>query len=390
MALRTLRAPAGRLEPAELGAKAREFALGYGACAVGISTTATLEGGPPSTDLGYVLEGARSAVTFAVPLDVGAIHDYLAKRSRERHQVDLNRTGTLATGIATQLASYLRQFGYESVGLTANEVYRDDDEVHAGQSYPDISHRLLGARCGIGWFGFSGNLLTPSHGANVVLCSMVTTAELEPTKPLPPEESYCDQCQSCNSSCPSGFFRYGKRDETTVSMGGVEFSYSERRSYARCNLVCAGFTGLHSSGRWSTWSPGRFAIPRDDVDLHPASVEAIAKWHQRPELHGHKLEQPLMYGMLRREIPFTCGNCNLVCAPKRSERDRRLELLRNSGVVIQKPDGSLAAVSPEEAEAYIDGLDPERRALYVNTDDGVQKGMQYMAEIRERRSPPGS
>ena len=36
---------------------------------VGVSTKETLAGGPPSTDLEYVLPGAKSAITFAVPLD---------------------------------------------------------------------------------------------------------------------------------------------------------------------------------------------------------------------------------------------------------------------------------------------------------------------------------
>ena len=35
----------------------------YGTVAVGIATTETLAGGPPSTDLTYVLPEARSAVT---------------------------------------------------------------------------------------------------------------------------------------------------------------------------------------------------------------------------------------------------------------------------------------------------------------------------------------
>ena len=50
-----------------------QFATDYltceGACAVGVATTETLAGGPPSTDLEYVLPGAKSAVSFAVPLD---------------------------------------------------------------------------------------------------------------------------------------------------------------------------------------------------------------------------------------------------------------------------------------------------------------------------------
>ncbi len=36
----------------------------------------------------------------------------------------------------------------------------------------------------------------------------------------------------------------------------------------------------------------------------------------------------------------------------------------SAGVVIQKPDGSLARVSPEEGETYIQSQDAARRSLY--------------------------
>jgi hypothetical protein len=46
-----------------------ELLMTQGVPLVGVSTRETLEGGPPSTDLEYVLPGAKSAITFAVPLD---------------------------------------------------------------------------------------------------------------------------------------------------------------------------------------------------------------------------------------------------------------------------------------------------------------------------------
>ncbi len=44
----------------------KEMALGSEAVAAGIATTESLAGGPPSTDLTYVLPEARSAVVFSV------------------------------------------------------------------------------------------------------------------------------------------------------------------------------------------------------------------------------------------------------------------------------------------------------------------------------------
>jgi epoxyqueuosine reductase QueG len=49
--------------------RVKDLARSYGASAVGIVTTEMLAGGPPSTDLAYVLPNAKSAVSFAVALD---------------------------------------------------------------------------------------------------------------------------------------------------------------------------------------------------------------------------------------------------------------------------------------------------------------------------------
>ena len=84
----------------ELTELAIDSVMSEGACAAGITTTDTLFGGPPSTDLTYVLPGARSAVTFAVPLDPGAIERYLSKKDHAGHQRDNIRTNLYVTGLA--------------------------------------------------------------------------------------------------------------------------------------------------------------------------------------------------------------------------------------------------------------------------------------------------
>jgi len=60
----------------------------------------------------------------------------------------------------------------------------------------------------------------------------------------------------------------------------------------------------------------------------------------------------------------SCNNCQSVCHPDPEERKRRHKLLVDSGVVIQNPDGSLEAVSPQEAERRLAAMSPEVRALY--------------------------
>jgi len=336
---------------------AREFVLDEGACAVGIATLDTLRGGPPSAELRYVLPQARSAVSFAVALDQTLIEPFLAKRDRRAHERDNIRANTLSSGIALNLAKWLEQEGYPSVPIASNNVYRLEVPRGRVAMDPDISLRYLAVRSGVGHFGLSGNVITDSHGAGVILGGVVTSAELTPTDPLPGEESYCDGCRLCMACCCSGMM---SRDElTTVSLGGMEFSYSRRLDYLRCEFVCGGFTGLHPSGRWSTWSPGRFRIPESDEDFRPALVRGIKAHAQWPDMGGgfHHI-------LMGRKLHLTCGNCQLVCVPERKERAKRHELLTGSGVVVQEADGSLEAVTPEAARERLAAMPPERRALY--------------------------
>jgi epoxyqueuosine reductase QueG len=342
----------------ELTATVLDYVLREGACAAGIATTETLAGGPPSADLSYVLSGARSAVSFALPFDQAKIPPYLRKEDLGSHERDNLRTETWVSGLAAQLAAYLDQMGHPSVAVLANRVYREDTPGGVSDLVPPISQRYLAVRSGVGWFGLSGNVITRSHGAGVLLGSVVTAAELAATDPLPEEEKYCNECRLCQASCAS--LMMDPKEKTTVTLGGVEFSYSKRRNYNRCGLVCGGFAGLDRSGKWSTWSPGRFPIPESDEEFASALAEGMLAWSQRPEMPGGFYHPQTG----TRRLSMTCGNCQLVCHPDRDERKSRYKMLTGSGVVVQKPDGSLEALSPSAARRFLDGLSPETRALY--------------------------
>jgi epoxyqueuosine reductase len=337
-----------------------EEVMSLGACSAGIATVETLAGGPPSTDLSYVLPNAKSAVCFAVALNQRLIPHYLMKIDRLAHERDNLRTNALASGIAAQLAKFLEQKGYPSVPVVANEVYRQDTPRGTLDMFPDISHRYLAVRSGVGHLGLSGNVITKDEGAAVILATTVTTADLEPTDPLPEEENYCDNCKLCLASCASGFM--DPHEKTSVTLGKTGFTYSKRRNYMRCELVCGGFTGLHKSGKWSTWSPGRFAIPDNDDDFAPALMRGVEAYRKRPEGEGgHR------HVLMDKKLYITCGNCQLVCCPDKEERRARHKMLTESGVVVQNPDGALEAVSPATAKERIASMNPEERELYEDS-----------------------
>jgi len=338
----------------------KDLVLGGSAIAVGIATTETLKGGPPSTELSYVLPEARSAVVFALPLDQDAIETFLKKEDMAGLNINNHRVNTMASGIALELSEYLNMKGYDSVPVIANAVYRKDVPGGPYNELPPISHRYLAARSGIGHFGLSGNIIMDKYGAAIILSSAVTTAELIPTDPLPHKDSYCDDCSLCMGACASGLM--SKDEKVTVTMGGIDFTYSKRRSYSRCDYVCGGFTGLHPSGKWSTWSPARFPIPENDEDFFPALVKVAPAYKTRPKQDfGCNIYHPLVPG---NRLDFTCGHCQFICHPDKEVRKRRHKMLMESGVVVQNPDGTLKAVSSEEAEAYVAALSHEQRALY--------------------------
>ncbi len=346
-------------DPKTLSDFAVDFLKTQGASIVGISTLETLAGGPPSANLEYVLPGAKSAVTFAVTLDQEKIERFLSKEDHASHQADNTRTNVFATGLAVSLGEYWNQNGIPSKGCMSNAYYREDTPRGIYDFIPDISHRYLAVASGVGWFGFSGNVITKDYGAAVLLGSVVTTAELIPTEPLSEEDKYCDDCKLCLASCNSGLMH--PEEKSTVSMGDHEFSYSKRQSYHRCDLVCGGFTGLSKNGKWSTWSAGRFEIPETDEEFPQALGKAMSAAAPRPTVTGGFHHPAMPAG---RKINFTCGNCQLICHPDRDVRKRRYKTLTESGVVVQREDGQLEAVAPDIAEKFVSELPDDRRAMY--------------------------
>jgi epoxyqueuosine reductase len=346
------------MDKEKLSQLAKRIVMSSGAVAAGIATTQTLKGGPPSTDLTYALPEARSALVFAIPLDQEAIEKFLKKEDMAPENIDNRRANNLASGLAFELSEFLNMKGYKSVPLAANAVYRKETPRGPYDEKPPISHRYLAVRSGIGHFGLSGNVITKEYGAAILLGSVLTEAELVPTDPLPPEDNYCDECRLCMSACASGLM--SPDEKTTVTLGDIDFTYAKRLNYNRCDYVCGGFTGLHQSGKWSTWSPARFPIPDKDEDFQGALIKAVGPYVNRKRV-DYGIYHPLVPGDL---LELTCCHCQFICHPDKEVRNKRYKMLINSGVVIQEPDGTLRAVSPEEAKNHIAKMDPEQKALY--------------------------
>lgn len=335
-----------------------EFLSERGALRVGIATRESLAGGPPSAELRYKLEGAKSAVSFALALNRDAIMRFLAKEERTAHEEDNLKTNLRAKELSWELAELIKREGHAAKGTAANNKYRTEIANWQFTMPPDLSHRYLAARSGVGSFGWSGNVGIKGIGTAIILGTCLTAAELEPTPPVPEGEKFCDKCKLCVSSCAVEMF--SKEEETAVTLGGVSFNFSARKNIILCQFCCGGFTGLAKSGKWSTWSPGRFKAPEDGHELGKEFFRAVGLYAQRPPMPGG-YEHSALKGAKQY---MTCGNCQLVCGGDRKETTKRVKLLHQSGCVLQREDGSLYARPAGEAEREFERMPEERKRLY--------------------------
>lgn len=107
---------------------------------------------------------------------------------------------------AGRIASY-------AIGRDYHEVLRDRmqplinllrERGHRAKTYVDhgwMLDRAAAARAGIGWLGKNTNLLVPETGSYVLLCEIVTSAELDVDQPL---KKTCGSCDACMRVCPTG------------------------------------------------------------------------------------------------------------------------------------------------------------------------------------------
>ncbi|MBW2273821.1 MAG: epoxyqueuosine reductase [Deltaproteobacteria bacterium] len=338
-----------------------------GAVAVGFATRETLSGGPPSADLEHVLPGARSAVSFALAFDRDKIRAYLSKRDSQAHNSEQQTLYTDLYLLSEKVAALLRENGHDATAIIPNGEYRMDrpSPGYLWDSHPPLSHRYMAVASGVAAFGWSGLVGIKGYGANILLGTCVTTAELAPTEPIPVDESYCDECKVCVEACPSEMFE--KEASMTQSLGGVTYEHSARKSITRCLMCCSGLTGLHKSGKWGSWSPGRFSIPDDEERLREEVLRAASLSKQRPDAPletGDAVTFPPDHPFSGIQMVATCGNCQLVCFGDKRETTKNLKLLRKSGCVVQQPDGSLEVLPPADAAGAFAEMDPAHRQKY--------------------------
>ena len=343
--------------------------LEQGAVSVGFATKKTLEGGPSTTDMTYILPEAETVVCFAVPLDKSKIRSYLGKelpRGRFDHVIDNGDAYLKAYKFARVASDFLEERGYKSAPVINNFKYREDVSDWRTKLPPLLALRLIAARSGVGSIGWSGNILVKGYGATVLLGALVTSIKLETTYPLPPEESPCDKCKQCVQVCAFRMFDNIKEDSYTL--GGYTFSFAKRNNLARCYTVCGGHSGLDKTREWSTWSPGRTPYPETEEDAdrtfvhlytHPIKnyrIKGEEGSYAESELIDDNVAQEyissgeIASNTLNEDFILTCGNCQLICWGNHNETLENTKLVMNSGCVVTEENGDNMITSSEKAK----------------------------------------
>ena len=372
----------------------KKLAMESGAAAVGVCSVKRL-GDLPSMDPTYVLPQARSIISIMLPLDNAVIREYLAKEDRESLQLHETKVYRKLYEIAGKLAEYLESEGQKAATPEPNLDYRFKDRPEykrvpyrikqgaidwfasksslpvqglkrlltplvyekgfKGVSWsltPSFSHRYGAIACGIGNMGWSGNVMHPEYGARVLYTTVITDAILNSDPMM--KDNPCDGCRTCVKSCQSNFIH--PKDEAQVIIGGRIFVHNKKAANLRCIMVCAGFSGQNDHKGWSTWSPGRLDLPDADNAL-PAYWETFVKENLWRQNHYSQTLADLNYhsehGHIRKTVerfPTTCGNCQFVCAKTRPQRRESFKLLKESGEVLQGPDGTWQVYKTKENE----------------------------------------
>ena len=372
----------GKETEAGLEEEITQWLLDRGAIKVGFATLETLAGGPEGANIKYLLPEAESAICWAVPLNRSLIRPFLSKahpEARAEHEKDNIRVNVKVTKMSMDLAEMLKEKGYKAKGLVANNKYREDMPGWKATLPPELSIRYVCVRSGVASFGWSGNVGIKGYGTTIIIGATVTSAKLQPTDPIPPEEEFCTKCKLCVKSCA---FRMFSEDEALeVTLGGKTFSYSKRINKFRCILTCGGFNGLDKMGKWSTWSPGRFEYPENDAEVQKLMPIAMVSHSKRPMIKdGSKGYVPSAFSgkfsddqldiaedrkSTKGVIQLTCGNCALICWGDPKETAENYKLLTNSGCVIQKEDGEIVALPPDKAQEEFDKMDPKLKRRYT-------------------------
>lgn len=403
--------------------KIKDFARGLGIECIGIAGPERLQpppASPPSLDPTFIMSGAKSIISFALPMDVDAIDEYLSKKSPTPHNIDQKRKVQDAFWHAKRIQDYIISLGYRAKMVRTNSDYRRMPNPLA--THPSFSHRFGAVAAGIAAHGWSGNVMTKEYGAAIYQSTVVTDAVLKSDPALDPRyflDGFCSKCKLCAKSCTVKMFHEDEEEEY-VLLNDEPHPRAKRYNIDLCNTACFGLHGLSSDKKWSTW--GRYwikdwvgkdfgytqkkkifkdmlvqgvvtgtAFRRYEVIRKMASIlrpESVYRSlpdqanmpvdeEDRVRVQKEYCVDELKVKTLDDYNVSTCANCSLICGPDLTETARRYRLLTESGIVVPGPGGKMTRVDTYEEAVAMKEKYPDRLRISEKLLDAFMLMFQF-------------
>ncbi|MBM3322407.1 epoxyqueuosine reductase [candidate division WOR-3 bacterium] len=134
-----------------------------------------------------------SGLSIALPLQP-AVLATLPGRPNQLYEHHYRQVNFALDRLALELAQRITALGGEALPIPASQIVDwDNQRGH-------LSHKRVAVAAGLGWLGRNNLLVTPRHGAQVRLVTVLTDLRLEPTRPT---DHDCGSCRACIEACPA-------------------------------------------------------------------------------------------------------------------------------------------------------------------------------------------
>ena len=173
----------------------KALARGEGVDLVGVASAHCLETTPIRRGPHSALTEARSVVVFAKRMLAGSIESP-SKEVVTSQNLALYRE---LDRISYVIGCFLEQRGYQAATVPSYNPVEMTSETKGFVGAVSLRHVAQAA--GLGVLGKNNLLIAPQLGPRLRLGAVVTTAPLDPDKPL--NEDLCGDCEACAAACPA-------------------------------------------------------------------------------------------------------------------------------------------------------------------------------------------
>jgi epoxyqueuosine reductase QueG len=211
-------------------------AVGFGVCRLAdIRTDDFLLPAQTLVDLPLAI----SVAMHLSPAVLGTLEDH-PNQLYEHHYRQVNFA---LDRLALDLATLVQNLGAQALPVAASQLV--DWQNQRGH----LSHKRIAAAAGVGWLGRNNLLVTPRHGAQVRLVTVLTNLDLDSDRPL---EFGCVSCHACIAACPARAISETPAEFKHLDCFAMLKEFQNKRYVSQyicglCVRVCSGSDGSDRS-----------------------------------------------------------------------------------------------------------------------------------------------